>query len=119
MQIQLNTDPHVQADKRLAAWADGELRQRLARHLDGLTRIEIHLSDVNADRRDGHDKRCLLEARPAGRQPLAVSHEAAQVADALTGAADKLLRRLDHEQGRRHDAGARDSIRSGPSDPAP
>jgi len=111
MQIQLNTDHHVNADARLAAWAEGELRQRVARHQDQLTRIEVHLSDVNADRRDGHDKRCVLEARPAGRRPVAVSHEAANVAEALTGAADKLLRRLDHDQGRRHDAHARDSIR--------
>jgi ribosome-associated translation inhibitor RaiA len=111
MQIQLNTDKNVQGAESLAAWADSTLRTRLERHVDHVTRIEVHLSDVNAARTGAHDKRCVLEARLAGQQPVAVSHEAERVADAMNGAADKLLRALDADIGRRRDAHGRESIR--------
>jgi hypothetical protein len=44
--------------------------------------------------------RCLLEARLAGLQPIAVSHEAATLQEAVAGAADKLKRSLDSSLGR-------------------
>jgi hypothetical protein len=118
MQIQLNTDKHVQGQESLAAWAERELRHRLHRFTDHITRIEVHLSDVDAARVSDGDKRCVLEARLAGRAPVAVSHDAGKVADALFGAADKLLRLLDTTLGRARDARGRDTIRGGPSEPA-
>jgi ribosome-associated translation inhibitor RaiA len=111
MQIQLNTDKNVQGADSVAEWAERTLRTRLERHVDQVTRIEVHLSDAAATRNGAHDKRCVLEARMAGQQPLAVSHEAERVADAMNGAADKLLRALDTAAGRRRDAHGRDSIR--------
>ncbi len=104
MQIQLNTDSHVQGDESLARWAERELRERLARFVDHVTRIEVHLRDTNAGRVSGDDKRCVLEARLAGRQPVAVSHDAGRVADALHGAAEKLGRLLDADLGRLREA---------------
>ena len=111
MQVQLNTDDKIQADESLAAWAEKELKDRLARHRDQITRVEVHLSDASATRRGITDKRCTLEARLSGRQPVAVSHEAEKVADALFGATDKLLRKLDTALGRTRDANGRESIR--------
>jgi hypothetical protein len=113
MQIQLNTDNHVHGEESLAQWAERELRQRLHRFGDHITRIEIHLSDVNGARVSELDKRCKLEARLAGRAPLTVSHDAGKVADALFGAADKLARALDTALGRVRDAQGRDTIRGG------
>lgn len=111
MQIQLNTDNHVQGQESLADWAERELRVRLQRFVDHITRIEVHLSDVNAGRVSGQDKRCMLEARLAGRAPVAVTHDAGSVADALYGASDKLARALDTALGRVRDARGRDTIR--------
>lgn len=111
MQIQLNTDANVKGDEALAAWVDAELRERLTRFRDHITRIEVHLGDHSAARNGDKDKRCTLEARIAGRAPLAVSHEAAKVADAFLGATDKLARALDTALGRVRDAHGRDSIR--------
>jgi ribosome-associated translation inhibitor RaiA len=111
MQIQLNTDEHVQGDDSMAAWTERELNDKLARFQDQVTRIEVHLSDLNAGRAGTADKRCKLEARLAGRQPVAVSHDADKVAVALTGAATKLVRALDTALGRVRDARGRDSIR--------
>jgi ribosome-associated translation inhibitor RaiA len=111
MQIQLNTDTNIQGRDSLAAWVEGELKDKLARFRDQITRIEVHLSDASAARIGETDKRCKLEARLAGRQPVAVSHDAGQVADALQGAIDKLQRKLETTLGRVRDARGRESIR--------
>ena len=116
MKIQLNTDEHVQGDDSLAEWAERELNDKLARFRDHVTRVEIHLSDVNASRVSDADKRCKLEARLAGRQPVAVSHDAGKLADAFLGAVAKLVRALDTDLGRVRDAHGRDSIRGESSD---
>ncbi len=113
MQIQLNTDNHVHGEESLAQWAERELRAKLHRFTDHITRVEIHLSDINGARVSEQDKRCKLEARLAGRPPLAVSHDAGKVADALHGAADKLQRALETALGRQRDAQGRATIRGG------
>lgn len=116
MQIQLNTDGHVQGNDALAEWAERELKDKLGRFRDQVTRVEIHLSDVNAARVSDAEKRCKLEARLAGRQPVAVSHDAGKVADAFHGAAAKLVRALDTSVGRARDAHGRESIRGEPGE---
>ena len=111
MQVQLNTDKNVQGQESLAAWVESELKAKLARHVDSITRVEVHLSDASPTRGGEVDKRCKLEARMAGRQPVLASHDAGKVADAFHGALEKLLRVLDSAQGRVRDAHGRDSIR--------
>jgi ribosome-associated translation inhibitor RaiA len=111
MQIQFNTDNQVPGEEGLANWARDELRERLHRFADHITRIEVHLSDATAARSTEQNKRCKLEARLAGRTPLAVSHDAGSVADALHGASDKLVRALDTALGRMRDAHGRDTLR--------
>ena len=59
-----------------------------------VTRVEVHLSDENGHKNGQHDKRCMMEARLEGRQPTAVTCEAATLAQAVAGAADKLKRSL-------------------------
>ncbi|MDC8783897.1 HPF/RaiA family ribosome-associated protein [Roseateles koreensis] len=116
MQFQLNTDEHIQGTEQLAAWVETELKGKLTRFRDQLTRIEAHMSDANGVRVGDHDKRCKLEARMAGLQPVVVSHDAGTVADALHGAADKLLRALDSTVGKLRDAHGRDTIRGAAAD---
>jgi ribosome-associated translation inhibitor RaiA len=111
MQVQLNTDTHVQGDDKLHAWLEQELKDRLSRFADQLTRIEVHLSDVNSGKGGEADKRCALEVRLAGRKPVAVSHQAGTVADAVHGAAAKLVSALDTALGRVRDARGRETIR--------
>ena len=50
---------------------------------DRITRIEVHLSDENSLKGGDHDKRCMLEARIAGMQPLAVTHLAESLVAAV------------------------------------
>lgn len=111
MQIQLNTDDHVHGTESMAVWVERELKDKLARFNEQVTRVEVHLSDVNASRVSDADKRCKLEARVAGRQAVAVSHDAATVTESFHGATVKLVRAIDADLGRARDARGRDSIR--------
>lgn len=104
MQIQINTDRNIQADERLAEFIRDTLQSKLNRFAGNLTRIEVHLSDENGQQKnDGHDKRCLLEARFEGLDPVAITEHAATVGQAITGAADKMQRKLSSLVGKLRD----------------
>ena len=95
MQIQTNTDSNITGSDSLTAQAKTVVEGALARFSDQITRVEIHLSDENGPRGGADDIRCLMEARLEGRQPVAVTHQAATVEQALDGAADKLKRSIE------------------------
>lgn len=100
MQIQINSDHNIEVHEVLAAHLRGTVEAALNRFNDHITRVEMHLSDENADKSGQNDKRCLLEARIEGRQPMAVTHEAASLGQAVDGAADKLARSIESALGR-------------------
>lgn len=107
MKIQLNTDVHIEGTEALAAQVGATVEQGLERFSEHITRVEVHLSDENGDKKGGndgqHDQRCMLEARLEGRQPVAVTEHAATLEQAVQGAAQKLARLLDSTLGRLHD----------------
>ena len=100
MQVILNTDNHVQGDEALAAHVDGVVDSVLGRFRKQITRVEVHLSDVNADKSGSSDKRCIMEARLEGRPPAAASNDAETMRAAISGAAHKLQRVLDSSLGK-------------------
>lgn len=95
MHIQINTDGNIDGTEQLAAHVKGVVESTLSRFGDRITRIEVHLSDQNADKGGQDDKRCMLEARLEGRRPTVVTHQAASLDEAVEGAADKLKRSLE------------------------
>ncbi|MEO7521475.1 MAG: HPF/RaiA family ribosome-associated protein [Gemmatimonas sp.] len=95
MLIQFNTDNHVQAHQELQADLQAALESSLSRFATQITRVEVYLHDMNADRAGEADKRCTLEVRMSGYEPNAVSHDAATVLAAFNGALDKLVRTID------------------------
>jgi hypothetical protein len=113
VQIQVNTDNTIEGREALATRTEAEIRSGIGRFAAQVTRIEVHFGDVNADKSGGDDKRCMLEARLAGRQPEAVTHEAATVDAALSGALKKLRRLLESSVGRLNDHKGAESIRTG------
>jgi ribosome-associated translation inhibitor RaiA len=73
------------------------VNKELAHMSDRITRVEVHLHDDNGPEKSGsQDKRCIMEARPAGRQPLAVEHKGDNLAQVISDAAGKLSRALKH-----------------------
>jgi len=102
MQIQINTDNHLIGTDDLALAVDATVRRALSRFAGRLTRIEVHLNDVNSDK-GGPDKRCVMEARARGRRPISATHQAPSIALAADGAAEKLARALDRTFGKLDD----------------
>jgi len=96
MQIQVNSDNHIQSSKRLEEWVRTTIESTLARYEEDLTRVEVHLSDENGEKPGPHDLRCQLEARPKGHQPISVTHKADSLEQAIDGAAEKLEHALEH-----------------------
>ncbi len=100
MQFQLNTDANIQGDDRLAEIAETMVSSSLGHLTDRLTRVEVHLADVNAAKGGADDILCTIEARPEGMQPQTVTHSDADVEAALRGAAKKIRALLDSEFGK-------------------
>ena len=121
MQIQVNTGSGLDNSESLQRWASEHLTQTLERFQQDITRIEVQLSDENSGKAGNADKRCMMEARLAGHQPVAVTHHAVTQDEAFRGAARKLLNALDHIIGKLHDHHRdRDSIRKDePTDVVP
>ena len=101
MIIQVNTDGNIEGKRELTERVEGVVGQRLSRFETRVTRVEVHLSDENSNKKPGaDDMRCLLEARLSGLQPLAVSHQAETVDQAVGGALDKIVRSIDATLGK-------------------
>ncbi len=101
MQFQFNTDKNIHGDDRLAEIAETTLATALGHLTDRLSRLEVHLADVNAAKGGADDIRCTIEARPEGMQPQTITHHDANVQAALRGGAKKLRTLLDSEFGKR------------------
>jgi hypothetical protein len=103
MDIQFNTDNHTGADPAMEARSRETVEGALGRFAGMLTRVELHLSDVNAARGGPQDKHCTLEARPEGRRPVVASASADSHDGAVRAAAKKLRAGLETEFGRLDD----------------
>jgi hypothetical protein len=94
MQIQINTDRNIEGHQALAAHVSSVVESALSQISHHITRVEVHLSDENSDKSGSKDNRCALEARLEGRRPVAVTHQAATLDQAIHGAAEKLTRSI-------------------------
>lgn len=95
MKIQLNTDKHIQGDPSLVRHVEDAVTAALQHYAPRITRVVVHVSDLNAERAGGMDKRCLIEARLNDLPPLTASDNGNTAAEAVTGAARKLQRAIE------------------------
>jgi hypothetical protein len=119
MKIQVNSDKNVMVDAGLSASVASELTRAFEKFQAHITRVEVHLSDLNSGKSGPRDKRCKLEVRPEGRKPVSVSFDAATVDQALRGAAGKMKRLLQTSYGKIADRVTRGSGPPGKRGPAP
>ena len=103
MQININTDHTIAGNDALNTQVKLEVESALSLFSDHITRVEVHLSDENGSRSGQEDKRCMMEVRLEGRQPVAVTCHAATVDLAIEGAAEKLAGLVESTLGRLHD----------------
>ncbi len=113
MQVQINTDHNIEGREALATHVNNVVEGALSRFNDQVTRVEVHLTDENSHKSGQNDKRCVMEARLQGHQPVAVTHHAATLHQAIDGASVKLTSLVDSTLGRLRDK------RRGAIDPTP
>lgn len=108
MQFQFNTDSSVMGTHNVAQRIEDMVRMKLSRFGERLTRIEVHVSDVNGSKHGADDKHCMIEARPRGGRPIGVTGRADKVDAAARRAANTLAQRLERQFGKgarhKHDA---------------
>lgn len=107
MQVLVNSDHHIVGGEDLTERVRGVVAGRLERFEGRITRVEVHLSDLNSLKLGERDKRCMMEARVGGLKPIAVSHEAPTLTEAIHMAADKLERAVARTLGKLEDTPGR------------
>ena len=100
MQIQINSDHRIPGTPALAGHVQSLVRDTLERYSDRITRVEVHLNDLNSLKGGSHDKHCLMEARVAALGPIAVDHQAENLNLAISGAIEKLDHAIAHRLGK-------------------
>lgn len=100
MHIQVNTDNTIAGREDVVRFVEGVIASKLNAVSGPITRIEVHLQDQNAEKSGPDDKRCMIEARLEGRQPVSATNTADNLQSAITGAVDKMRNILDRELGK-------------------
>ncbi|CAM3710245.1 HPF/RaiA family ribosome-associated protein [Flavobacterium gelidilacus] len=94
MQIQINTDNHIENSERLTNFFSNEVSNELERFDNLITRVEVHFGDENSEKFGKNDKRCLIEVRIAKKEPIAVTDHADTIEKAFHNAIGKVKRVL-------------------------
>ena len=100
MQVQVTTDNHIDGSEGLTEHVRATVESAFVKYQDRITRVIVHFTDENSHKTGENDKRCAMEVRPAGHQPLGATNLASTMDEALDGAADKLVHMLEHTFGR-------------------
>lgn len=90
MKIQFNTDRNIHGTEQLEQFVHDKVNHGLKHFADHITRVEVHLSDTNAEKSGPADIHCKLEARIAGMQPISVTGKSNDKELALDEAIDKM-----------------------------
>ncbi len=100
MEILINTDHNIEGTAQMRAYFQEQIETQFERFREHLSRIEVKISDENGDKKSENDKRCVLEARIKGMQPIAVTSFGNTVEKAFNTAADKMKTSLDSTIGK-------------------
>lgn len=90
MKIQFNTDKNIKGKESLEAYISGRVSDGLKQFDEKITRIEIHLSDVNGQKSGPDDIQCKIEARLQGLQPVTVTGKDGSKEKAVSDAISKM-----------------------------
>ena len=100
MEILINTDNNISASQEMRSYMKADLESAFERFSEHLTRLEVKISDENASKEGENDKKCVLEARLKGMQPIAVTGQGNSIDQAVTDATNKMKNSLDSVMGK-------------------
>lgn len=84
----------IERSDALDGHVHAQLERAAGRHFDRITRFEVHLADTNAAKKGSDDKRCRVEARPRGLDPILVEDQGEDIYTVVKRAAEKISRAL-------------------------
>jgi len=117
MKVQVNSDHHIAAQAGLSTHVEISVSSALERFREKVTRVEVHLADENGEKSGPADKRCTIEARLTGLNPVVVTDHADNLHQAIQHASIKLEKAvgnaIERAQGQRH----RDVVAAHAEDP--
>lgn len=90
--MQINSDNHISNTEDFSAELTSSIETSMKKFSSHITRLEVYLRDENSTKGGADDKKCSIEARLEGLQPLGVSHKAETLRDAFHGAVKKIER---------------------------
>lgn len=100
MEILINTDHNISGSEKNRAYMTADLENAMQRFSDHLTRLEVKMSDENGGKEGENDKKCVLEARIKGMQPVVVTSHGNSIDQALSEATNKMKTALDSAMGK-------------------
>jgi ribosome-associated translation inhibitor RaiA len=116
MQINVNTDRTIEKHQGLDEHVQSVVENAIGRFEDQVHRIEVHLSNEQAQKGADGGNRCMMEAHVTGYAPVVVNEHAVNLHQAITQAGGKLKRALDSALGRLADKAKRDPVPLGDID---
>jgi ribosomal subunit interface protein len=103
MQINVNTDNTIDKHQGLDEHVENVVQSSIGRFSDHVTRVDVHLSNENKEKKADGGQYCMMEARVSGYAPVVVHEHAADLHQAVQNAGGKLARALDSAIGRLQD----------------
>lgn len=88
--IQFSSDNNITGNEDLYAQFREKVENGLRRFGDRVSRVMVHLGDENSKKTGDNDKRCMMEARLDGMEPIAVTAYADNLGQAVHDALGKL-----------------------------
>ncbi len=117
MFVQVKAGGDTKTNEHWQSEIAGIVEETLGRFGDQITSVEVFVSDENSRAKEGDDdKRCVIEARLAGMQPIAVRTHAATFDAAVADCAEKIERTLERRLGRLDDKDGHAHAGSNPQD---
>lgn len=92
MQIRVDVDDHIDGSEELMVRVEGVVEGSLDRFQERIARVDVHLSQRVPHKHGERDMCCRMEAHAGGLRPIAVSHEALTLTEAIHAASAKLER---------------------------
>lgn len=92
MHIEISWGKGIPHSDSLHAHITEQVEHALRHMAEEFTRVQVHLHDDNAAKGGSNDKRCVMEARPTGADPLTVDATGDDFYVTVTATAKKLER---------------------------
>jgi ribosome-associated translation inhibitor RaiA len=110
MEINVNTDNTIDRHQGLDERVRETVESNISRFGEHIRRVDVHLSNENAQRHEDGSNYCMMEARVAGYEPVVVHAHADNLHLSITNAGTKLKRALDSALGRLNDKNKREPL---------